>query len=202
MNIRLLPALLATAASLLFAGCLPESKNPLSTPKTSMVDVRLDGLYVPRRQNRNDDLEAMHFHYRGMRVNGQTRMTPQLEVLGVTHEKNGDLKTHSYRVLTTHIGTLDYMSIQDMDKNGDKTVYNLARYEISLGDTLRIWFLNADAAADAIHAGKLHGTVKKGKYTTDVTITDSTERLAAFVKAGDTAKLFEGKPMTLYRLTR
>jgi len=201
MNLRLLPTLLA-AASLLLTGCLPESKNPLSTPMNSTVDDRLEGIYVSRREKKDEDLSTMHFHYRGIKANGQVRATPWLEVLDVEHEKAGGMKANAYRVLTTHIGEQDYMSFQDLSKGKDKAPYHFARYEFSWTGTLRIWLINSDAVADAIKAGKLRGTVKASKYTKDITITDSTERLAAFVKASDPVKLFEGKPMVLYRLTR
>lgn len=204
MNIRLLPALLA-AASLLLAGCLPESKNPLSTPANSTVDHRLEGIYVARRDNKDDDLSSMHFHYRGVTANGQVRATPWLEALQVDHEKTGRLKTSAYQMLTTHIGGQDYMSFQAIDKDKGskaKAPYCFARYEFSWNGTLRVWLINPDAAAQAIQSGKLHGTVKVRKYSKDIAITDSTERLAAFVKASDPAKLFEGKPMVFYRLTR
>ena len=199
MNIRLLPALLATA-SLLLAGCLPESKNPLSTPANSTVDQRLEGIYVARRENKDDDLSSMHFHYRGVKANGRVLATPWLDVLDVEHERAGGMKASAYRVLTTHIGEQDYMSFQDLNKGKDKAPYHFARYEFSWTGTLRIWLINSDAVADAIKAGKLRGTVKTRKYTNDINITDSTERLAAFVKASDSAKLFEGKPMVLHRV--
>lgn len=201
MNIRLLPTLLA-AASLLLAGCLPESKNPLSTPKNSTVDQRLEGIYVSRREKKDDDLSSMHFHYRGIKADGQVRATPWLEVLQVEHEKTGGMKASAYHVLTTHIGGQDYMSFQDLSKGKDKTLYSFARYEFSWNGTLRIWLINSDAVAQAIHSGKLQGTVKPSKFTQDITITDSTEHLAAFVQASDPAALFAGKPMVLYRLTQ
>ncbi len=111
MNARLLPALLA-AATLLLAGCLPESKNPLSTPATSAIDSRLEGIYVQRREKKDDDLAGWHFHYRGTKVgsNGEARSTPWLEVLNVEHVKDGGLKGDAYRALTTHLGGHDYLS--------------------------------------------------------------------------------------------
>lgn len=199
MNIRLLPMILA-GVSLLLAGCLPESKNPLSTPANSTVDHRLEGVYAPRKDNKNDDLSDMHFHYRGIKVNGQARSTPWLEVLEVTHQKDGSMKAQAYHVLTTHIGGQDYMSFQELGKGDGKATYSFARYEFSWNGTLRVWLINSDAVAAAIKARKLHGTVKTHKYSKDITITDSTKRLAAFVKASDPAKLFEGKPMVLHRI--
>ena len=203
MNIRLLSTLLA-AASLLLAGCLPESKNPLSTPQTSTIDVDLEGVYMPNKKGSDDSsLSTMHFHYRSVKADGSFRITPLLDVLEVTHEIDSGLITHAYQMLITHIGNQNYMSFRDLGKSGvHATTYSFARYEIGWRGTLRVWLINSDAVAQAIQAGKLHGTVKTHKYSKDILITDSTDRLAAFVKESDPAKLFAGKPMVLYRLTR
>ncbi len=63
--------------------------------------------------------------------------------------------------------------------------------------------MNNNAFAEAVETGKLHGTVKRVRYDkegTDVLLTDSTQRLAAFIAAGDPAKLFGGKPIILHHL--
>ncbi|HSI11878.1 MAG TPA: hypothetical protein VK961_07530 [Chthoniobacter sp.] len=205
MNIRLLPTLLA-AASLLLAGCLPESKNPLSTPQTSRIDVDLEGVYLPGNLRPDDSsLSTMHFHYRAKRVDGLIQHTNVLDMLEITHEVDSGLITHAYRLLTTRIGDQNYMSFQDLGKSGvHATTYTFARYEIGWRGTLRVWLINSEAVAEAIHAGKLHGTVKPVKYQSqypEIMITDSTEQLAAFVKASDPKKLFAGKPMVLKRIT-
>ena len=199
MKLRLLPTLLA-AASLLLAGCLPESKNPLSTPTTSTVDSRLEGIYVQRREKREDDLNGWHFHYRETSANGRTIVTPWLEVLNVEHRKGGALKSDTYRALTAHIGGQDYISF--IEVGGTNALYSFARYEVSWSGDIRVWLVNTDALALAVKTGKLHGTVKTSKLGQDVLLTDSSERLAAFVAASDPTKLFNGNPLTLYRLTR
>ncbi len=206
MNIRLLPAFLA-AVTLLLAGCLPQSKNPLSTPATSTIDSRLEGVYVARREKKDDDLEGWHFHYRGAKAgaNGQARTTPWLEVLNIEHRKDGGLKGNAYRVLTTHLGGQDYMSFVELgsDSGREKApVYSFARYEVSWAGDVRVWLVNTGVIAQAIKSGKLRGMVKSHKYGDDVLLTDSTARLAAFVAASDPATLFSGKPLVLYRLAR
>lgn len=199
MTIRLVSALLA-AASLLLAGCLPESKNPLSTPKTSAIDTRLEGIYVQRREKRDDDLNGWHFHYREMSADGRNTVTPWLDVLNVEHRKGGALKSDAYRALTAHIGGQDYMSF--IEVGGVSALYRFARYEVSWSGDIRVWLVDTDALAAAVKTGKLHGTVKVSGSTKDVMITDSTDRLAAFVAASDPVKLFSGKPLVLFRLTR
>ncbi|MEI9896896.1 MAG: hypothetical protein WDN28_24325 [Chthoniobacter sp.] len=204
MNIRLLPALLA-AATLLFAGCLPESKNPLSTPATSTIDPRLEGIYVARRDKKDDDLAGWHFHYRGAKAAGQgpARATPWLEVLDIEHRQDGALKGNAYRVLTTHLGGHDYMSfiVVGGDRNQYATQYSFARYEVSWTGDIRIWLVNSDVLTQAIQSGKLRGTVKTS-HGKDILLTDSTAHLAAFVAASDPSVLFSGKPLALHRVAK
>jgi len=131
--------------------------------------------------------------------------TPWLEVLNVEHVKGGGLKTNSYRALATHLGAQNYLSFIQFDAAGDKRkspLYSFARYEVGGGGDLRIWLVSTHVLEDAIKAGKLHGEVKHQKYGDDVTLSDSTERLAAFVAASDPVALFSGPPLILYRLTR
>ena len=204
MSPRLLPTLLAGAV-LLLAGCLPESKNPLSTPATSTIDARLEGIYRQDREKSSDDLEGWHFHYRGVPTAGGSRVTPSLEVLDVTHMKNGGLRGNAYHALTTHLGGHDYISFVELGTSGKKgkaAPYSFARYEVDWAGNLRVWLASPQALEAAIKAGKLHGTVVPHKFGDDIFIADSTEGLAAFVAASDPAILFGGKPLVLHRIAR
>ena len=207
MNTQFLPTLLTTA-SLLLAGCLPESKNPLSTPATSRVDSRIEGVYVQRKEKSDEDPSYWHFHYRGASpgADKRARLTPWIEILGVSHEKQRGLDTAHYRALATHLGGYDYLSFIDLDPNGgligDKN-YSFARYEVNWRGDLRIWLVDTDALADAVKAGKLRGKVRRSNgRITSVLLTDTTARLAAFVAASDPARLFGKEPMVFRRLAR
>jgi len=206
MSPRFIPVVVA--ATLFLTGCGVESKNPLSTPGTSTIDTRLEGIYGQNREKSSDELEGWHFHYRGAKAaaNGQPRVTPFLEVLHVVHAKEGGLRGDAYHALTTHLGGHDYISFAGIGPGGGKgqaSSYGFARYEVSWSGDLRVWLVSADALARAIKAGKLHGTVKHHEWLSDdVYLTDSTERLAAFVAASDPAVLFSGKPLVFHRLAR
>ena len=205
MSPRILSALLA-AITLVLTGCLPESKNPLSTPATSTIDPRLEGIYVTKRDKSSDDLEGWHFHYRAAKAaGGYVHPTPSLEVLSVTHERDGGLKGAAYHALTTHLGGRDYISFVEMGSGAQKdkaSPYSFARYEVDWSGTLRVWLANPAALASAIKGGKLHGTVAHHKLGDDIYIADSTQGLAAFVAASDPNVLFSGKPLVFYRLAR
>jgi hypothetical protein len=213
---RILNALVVFAG-LFLAGCFPESTNPLSTPATSTVDPRLEGVYVARREKSDDGLAVFHFHYRGEKgASGMPALTtPWLEVLNINHPRGKALEGIAYRVLTTHLGAHDYMSILELGNvaspetglvkpsaGGNAKLYWLARYEIGETGVLRVWMINPKPLEEAIKAGKVHGQVKPHKEGDDVLLTDSTEDLAKFVTKSDPATLFSGKPIVLYRLAR
>ena len=216
MSPRFLCAL-AILGSLLLAGCFPESTNPLSTPATSTVDPRLEGVYVAHREKPDDALSVWHLHYRGEKTAaGASAVSPWLEILNIDHPRNRALEGTAYRVLTTHFGAHDYMSILELGNvtspenglvkpsagGGGRQQYWIARYEIGETGVLRVWMMNTKSVEEAIKAGKIRGLVKPHKEGDDVLLTDSTEDLAKFVTKSDTAALFAGKPITLYRLSR
>jgi hypothetical protein len=190
--------------TLFLASCLPESKNPLSSPSTSRIDGRLEGAYVPRK----GDKEYWYFHYRGARAatsGAAPRKTPWLEVMSLQPRKEGGLHTQSYEALTTSIGGHDYMSFIEIPENRAKTKplpYSLARYEVNWRGDIQLWIVDSKSVAAAIKAGKLRGTVVHSKYSDTIKITDTTERLAAFVAASDPKVLFGGEPMVLRRIAK
>ncbi|HEY3901084.1 MAG TPA: hypothetical protein VGM54_20900 [Chthoniobacter sp.] len=216
MPTRLLPAL-ALLSSLLLAGCFPEATNPLSTPSTSTVDARLEGVYVTRREKPDDPLSVWHLHYRAEKgtSGGPPITTPWLEILNIEHPRDKALVGTAYRVLTTRLGSHDYMSILELGnvaspENGlikpaageSAKLYWIARYEIEGTGVLRVWMMNTKALEEAMKAGKIRGQVKPHKEGDDVLLTESTEALSKFVTKSDPATLFGGKPIVLYRLSR
>ena len=203
---RLLPTVLA-AACLLFAGCLPESINPLSTPATSSIDPRFEGVYQEVRKDKDaqDGSGFWHFHYRGASdtAKGVRRSTTQLEIVGIGHEPKGGLDIGRYKALATIIAGQDYLSFIALSEDGKKSAatYSFARYEVTWRGDLRIWLANESAFVAAVKAGKLRGKVTSSKFSNSVTLTDTTAHLAAFLAAGDPGKLFDTEPMTFRRLS-
>lgn len=208
MKTRLLPSFLA-AACLLFAGCLPESINPLSTPATSLIDGRFEGVYqqLDKDHGANAERGYWHFHYRGASdsAKGAHRSTTWLEILAVGHEPKSGLELTRYQALATKIAGHDYLSFIDLQKSGSKkppATYGFARYEMTWGGDLRVWMANESAFVRAVKAGQLRGKVTPSKFGDSVLLTDTTEHLAAFIAASDPHKLFDEKPMLFRRLAR
>ena len=200
--------LLLAAACLLFAGCLPESINPLSTSATSAIDPRFEGVYQEVRKDKDakDGSAFWHFHYRGASdtAKGVRRSTTQLEIVGLSHEPKGGLETGRYKALATKIAGHEYLSFIGLPEDGAKKSrehYNFARYEVTWRGDLRIWLANESAFVAAVKAGQLRGKVTSSKFGDSVTLTDTTAHLAAFIAAGDPGKLFDTEPMTFRRLS-
>ena len=201
-------ALLLAAACLFFAGCLPESINPLSTPATSSIDPRFEGVYqeVDKDKDAKSRSAFWHFHYRGASDNakGVRRITTWLEIVGIGHERKAGLEITRYKALATKIAGQDYLSFVGLPPSGAKKsplTYSFARYEVSWRGDLRIWLANESAFTAAVKAGKLRGKVTTSKFSDSVTLTDTTANLAAFIAAGDPGKLFDSEPMTFRRLS-
>jgi len=197
-------ALLLAVACLFLAGCLPESKNPLSTPAGSLFDPHLEGVY---QQRETDEVAFWHFRYRREnRGQGHEHdVSPWIDVLTAGHSKDGSLERSRYEALVTQIGGANYLSFISLPSDGAKkrpVRYSFARYAVNSRGDLRIWLAHESAFVAAVKAGKLRGKVTPHKFGDSVEITDPTPHLAAFLAASDPQTLFAGKPMVLRRVAR
>jgi hypothetical protein len=203
MKARHFAALLAVAC-LFLAGCLPESKNPLSSPANSLYDAHLEGDY---RSVDKDGAGFWHFRYRRENhgKNHEHEISPWIDVARVGYSKDRSLERENYKVLATQIAGRKYLSFIRLPDDGSKKRpiwYGLARYEVNWRGDLRIWLASESAFVAAVKAGKLSGKVTPGKYSSSAELTDTTEHLAAFVAAGNPQDLFNGEPMVLRRIAR
>lgn len=201
---RLLSAFLA-AACLLFAGCFPESINPLSTPATSAIDQRFEGVYQEVRKDK-DGHGYWHFHYRGARdtAKGVRRSTTWLEIVGIGHDPKSGMDVGRYKALAVKIAGQDYLSFIELPQGSagkSPATYSFARYEVNWRGDLRIWLANESAFVAAVKAGKLRGKVKHSSFGDSVKLTDTTAHLAAFIAATEPRTLFVEEPMIFRRLS-
>ena len=185
-----LPLLLTLAVLLNLTGCLPVSQNPLSTPENATADDRLGGVWYGKS---GEDEVFLHF------VPSQTA---EMQAVEVDHEKKGAAHTTLYTVFPTVLGAQHYLNIQE----GKNKPYYLARYQISGSGALTIWLMSETSAAKAVKKGKIKGKVVDRPMgdqapQRDITITDTTEHLAAFVKKSDPDLLFDQKFATFKKVT-
>jgi hypothetical protein len=203
MKSRYVAALLAVAC-LFLTGCLPESKNPLSSPADSIYDAHLEGDY---RGDSKKETAFWHFRYRREYhgKNHEHDISPWIDVAYVGYNKDRSLERCVYKVLATEIAGRKYLSFITLPNDGSerRTVrYNFARYEVNWRGDLRIWLNSQSAFEAAIKSGQLSGKVTPNNYSSNVELTDTTAHLAAFVAAGDPQVLFGGEPLVLRRIAR
>ena len=171
------------------AGCLPVSQNPLTSVENATPDSRLAGVWYGKS---GADEIFLHF------VPGTAA---QMEIVEVDHEKKGAAHTLLYTALPSTLGAERYLSVRE----GKDKPYYLIHYKVA-DRTLKIWLMSETLLAKAVKAGKLKGAVSEkkqsdGTLNRDITITDTTERLAAFVKKSDPEKLFDQKFGTFKKVT-
>jgi len=192
---------------LLLSACLPESKNPLSLPSTSVVDSRLEGALRAAGQGQKEDAGYWHFHYRGVHAEMGRRPArrPGWKVLTVEPAKDGGLKTHRYEALATRLAGMIISAssiFRTKAGSGRACPYSFARYEVNWRGDLHVWIADDKAFAAAVKAGKLRGQVSHSQFGDEVGSPDTTEHLAAFVAASDPKVLFSSEPMVMRRLAR
>jgi hypothetical protein len=122
-----------------------------------------------------------------------------MQIVEVDHEKKGAAHTTLYSMFPSVIGGQHYMNVRE----GKDKPYYLARYQLADEGTLSIWLMSDKAAAKAVKSGKLKGKVveKQQGSDRDITLTDSTEHLAAFVHKSDPQILFDQKFGTFKKVT-
>ena len=173
------------------AGCLPVSQNPLSSPEDATADSRLPGVWYGRS---GEDTIFLHF------VAGKGA---QMDAVEVDHQKDGDAHANIYTVFPSAIGAGHYLNIRE--KAATEKPYYFARYHIAESGVLTIWLLGETPAARAVKnkeiAGKITTKDSGGeKAERDITLTASSEELAAFVRKSDPEILFGEKFGTFKKL--
>lgn len=191
-NARMKKATGVVFLALMFAlaGCLPVSTNPLSPPDTAVGDPRLAGVWYGKS---GEDTIFLHF------VPGKGAAMNFVEV---DQQKSGDADTNIYVMFPSVLGGTRYMNVRE--KNGAGKNYYLARYRIE-GGALTVWLMSEKPVSKAINNERIAGKIVVrdtgvSGADRDVTITSSTERLAAFVKKSDPEILFAEKFGTFKKL--
>ena len=189
-SLRMALALLCAS----IAGCLPESKNPIASPRDSFLDVRLEGAW----QAREDGESPAYYHFR------HQKSAPWIRIISVGPEQRQGLSVISYDALSTRLGAHTYLSFRALSEDGKigRSGYNFARYDFDWLGRLRIYALVSESElGDAVRSRRLRGTVKGTASDAHVKLTDTSAHIAAFIVASDAKRLFDGKPMLL-RKTR
>lgn len=103
----------------ILSGCVAESVNPLSDPKTAKYDDRLVGVW---RSTFNGDDVYLHFG---------NKDDASMDIIIVEHEKDCDMDFSRYVIFPTIIDKTYYMNVQRKDPEQMESKYIFVKYEIS-----------------------------------------------------------------------
>ncbi len=188
---------LGAALCLFLTSCVVISDNPLSSPDTARADQALVGDWFGKKDQDT---------YRFSATKG-----PWMHV-EIIPAKAGD-GIESYDLFPTVIGNTTFLNVVMIGKDdqGHPTKsYVFIRYSISPDHVLQMSMMSRDAAAAAVRAGKLKGTVHQDKNPTmvgtpphpdvDVTLQDTTAKIVRFIQSADVTALFSEKMDPLNRV--
>ena len=172
----------------LMTSCVTDSEQPLSPPESAQQDKRLTGVWAGKLLD-EDDILWLHF------IEAKDSMT---DVVWVGSEEEG-AELLFCKMHPTIIGEHRYMNLKpyvpenyaapELIEEMEEFNYLLVKYELS-DDILKIWMLT-NAIGDAIEQGELEGTIEKGKWMDNITITDAPENIRECFQKADHEKIFE-----------
>jgi hypothetical protein len=95
----------------------------------------------------------------------------------------------------------DYLSVRVKMKDQWEDHYYFAQYAFTDEGNLLVWLPDPEAFDQAIQEGRLEGAVERTQYTHNVELTDTPEKILAFLNEPGNGDLFDySAPRTLKRL--
>lgn len=186
------PLTLAFAAAVLLGGCMPSFEHAL--PADDPADSRMLGLWSADNEEGTVLAEVREL--------GGGR----LELVASEGTDAGEPVPDGERMIfvttTTAIGDARYLSVEvteSSDEDFDPEGYFLCLYDVIDGTVLEIRCLRTEPLIEDIEAGLLAGTVERGEWVDDVTVSSDGAALAAYLAAADTKRLFEEETITFRR---
>jgi hypothetical protein len=173
----LIRSLILASATLLLAGCVVWSTEPLSDTATATIDASLLGKW------QNAEIE-------GDRVEIDiTRSGEHLVLIAMTTIKpDGGQTLLDYKAQTTIAGERRYLSVMDLKPGRRAAGFMIVKYATT-ADELSIALIDEDAVKSAIRAAEIEGMIDASSEFGDATIDTRPEKLLAFL-ASNEAVLF------------
>jgi hypothetical protein len=179
MKCRISMSSLGIIAFVLFfsASCIPEFKNPLPVPKGVKPDQKILGTWETEGIGEKFQVSFFppaktgHKYIVWINIEGP-EYEPDISIWGgYTTILNKD-KFLCFRLIRK--------DSQDLG-SALEPVFFIAHYRISDEDTLLIYIFSPDAIKRMIEKGKLKGEIEERSYSDKVTVTSSSEELAAAI---------------------
>lgn len=181
---RLAAAPGAVAAALLLAGCLPESREPVTPPTEAVEDAQLAGAWVA-------DFNGSKLYIHVLRIEDLS-----MDVITVSQEPDGGGDWDEYRGYVSVVGGRHFVNLQSVIEGGsgdldDSPPFLIVGYGFEGADKLVVRLLSEDRIAAAIEQKRLLGEVSDAGEGRSIAITEGSAKLAQFLSAADPAELFD-----------
>ncbi|MFH0729173.1 MAG: hypothetical protein V2B19_22880 [Pseudomonadota bacterium] len=159
------------------SGCIPYSDHPLTAPDTEGPDPAILGSWIVR-----DGGETVFLHL------GIDEKTKGLRVVMVEFGRQGEVKTSELTGHTSRLKENTYMNLRWDRPAEPETGYLFIKYQVA-GNRIGLGLIRSDGVEKAIQEG-LGGRIDDTQKPSSVRLTDSSEKLRAYVQLHDAA-LFE-----------
>jgi len=174
-----MPSLGVIAFVLFFsASCIPEFKNPLPVPKGVKPDQKILGTW---ESGSPDDKTQVRFF-----PSGKSGSMYIVHISTEGPEYPPDISI--WRGYTTILNKDKFLCLRfikkvypDSEDDQEEPFFNIAHYRISDEDTLLIYMFSQYSIKRLIEKGKLKGEIEERSYSDKVTVTSSSEELAAAI---------------------
>jgi hypothetical protein len=185
-------------AALFVAACLPvTTRNPVGSTAGFKPDPALIGLWKGHGEDEDKDDQDGYFYF-------LRNEDGSITAILITPGKDTD-DWGTFTLETATLGPNHLMNVREGLKNGKPNDEELAKanipmlYRIERDGTLTLALLDDEAAAAAVRAGKIPGTIEPGT-SGDVHITAEPAAQDAFFATKEGAALFSKKLVTLTRV--
>lgn len=187
--IRTFRALASLVLSVALAGCMVETKSPLSSPSPATFDERLIGLWAAEGENERAEI----------------RFTPNKALPGTMNVVYSEIKknekkppaTLRFRAWRASVGGRDYLTVVPTDNKTKQSARQFVVFYELKGEEFRFSLMREKPVVDAIKSGAIEGSFVEQPHLGKVVILASADRLAEFI-ARNHAELF-GNATTLKR---
>lgn len=179
-----LRSMLAGAAFLILAGCVPESENPVAAADPAKTDPRLWGSWLSEEE---DGFSIAHVF---------ALEDGRLQITLAEHDVEGvGTISEAYEGHTTQLPSGDYLNAL---VTGEESGYVIGKYAFTGTNQVSIAFVSSQVLEQAIKDGKLKGTITPETGGNDVRITATSEQWQTYL-ASAPADLF-GEPSSFTRV--
>ena len=185
--------LIAVAAAMVLAGCIPDSINPLGDPAAETADTEVIGQWIGTLDGTPTKMEVT--------AEDGAMLSFRLE----TDLANGDREWVMLKGFPAAVENERYMNVKlfaEEDKVYDPRDenYYIFRYNIRSDGTLNVWAMGEQPVVNAIVDGFVNGAVDPSSEGRVIHITDSTIVVRQLIEVSNPDRLFPVKYASFRRM--